>query len=408
MKVVHLNNADNSGGAAIAAYRLHRSLLDRKLHSRMWVNFAKSEDWTVKGPNGKFLKAFAQMRRHLVTPLLNVMKTDNNILHSPNIFPSSWSKKINKSDADIAHLHWVGAEMASIKDIGGINKPVIWTLHDMWAFCGAEHVSWDNRWQEGYTKKNRLHTEGGFDLNRWTWNRKIKYWKRPLNIVAVSNWLAECAKKSLLMKDWPVSVIPNCLDTEIWKPEDKKLARNLLGLPKDEFIIAFGTYGANSEYHKGFDLLAEALNHLRDDRNNAMLAIYGQTTPKKPKDLGFKTKFMGHFNDELSLRLFYSAIDVLVVPSRVESFGQTASESMACGNPVVAFDTTGLKDIVDHKVNGYLAKPFETEDLANGIKYIMNSSEYVELCNNAREKAKKKFDSTVVARQYEQLYNEIL
>ena len=85
------------------------------------------------------------------------------------------------------------------------------------------------------------------------------------------------------MKDWPVSVIPNCLDTEIWKPEDKKLARNLLGLPKDEFIIAFGTYGANSEYHKGFDLLAEALNHLRDDRNNAMLAIYGQTTPKNQK-----------------------------------------------------------------------------------------------------------------------------
>lgn len=408
MKVIHLSNSDISGGAAIAAYRIHRSLLDRRLHSCMWVNFAKSEDWTVNGPNGKFSKAFAQIRRHLVRPFLKVMKTDNNILHSPNIFPSSWSKKINKSDADIAHLHWVGAEMASIKDIGGFSKPAIWTLHDMWAFCGAEHVSWDNRWQEGYTIKNRPHNEIGFDLNRWTWDRKIKYWKRPLNIVAVSNWLAECAKKSLLMKDWPITVIPNCLNTEIWKPVDKKLARELLGLPKDDPIIAFGTYGANSEYHKGFDLLEEAFECLREDNNNVMLAIFGQTTPKKSKDFGFKMNFMGHFNDEISLRLFYSAIDMLVVPSRIEAFGQTASESMACGTPVVAFRTSGLIDIVDHKVNGYLAKPYESEDLANGIKYILNSSNYLELSNNSRKKALKKFDSTIVAQQYEQLYNELL
>ena len=408
MKVIHLSNADNSGGAAIAAYRIHRSLLKRKLYSRMWVNFAKSGDWTVKGPKGKFTKAFSQIRRHLISPMLKIMQTENKILHSPNIFPSSWSKEINQSDADIAHLHWVGAEMASIKDIGGLNKPVVWTLHDMWGFCGAEHVSWDERWQDGYTSKNRPLNERGLDLNRWTWNRKMKYWKTPFHIVAVSNWLAECAKKSILMRDWPVTVIPNCLNTEIWKPVDKNYARELLGLPKDEPIIAFGTYGANSEFHKGFDLLVDALEHFKRHNKNIMLAIFGQTTPKKATDFGFNINFMGHFNDEISLRLFYSAVDILVVPSRMEAFGQTASESMSCGTPVVSFGTTGLLDIVDHKINGYLAKPFETEDLSNGIEYILNASNYDELCINARKKAVEEFDSLVVSKKYEELYNKIL
>jgi glycosyltransferase involved in cell wall biosynthesis len=138
------------------------------------------------------------------------------------------------------------------------------------------------------------------------------------------------------------------------------------------------------------------------------LAIFGQTAPKVYPNLGFDVNFMGHLYDDVSLRLMYSAVDILVVPSRLEAFGQTASESMACATPVVAFGTSGLLDIVDHKANGYLAKPFEAEDLANGIKYILNASNYDELCNNAREKSVKDFDSALVAAKYEELYNNIL
>lgn len=408
MKVVHLNNADTSGGAAIAAYRIHQSLLNKGLHSRMWVNNAQSGDWTVSGPDKKWKKAFAKMRRHLIAPALKTMNTKNKILHSPATLPSSWSKKINQSDLDIAHLHWVGAEMASISDIGRIKKPVVWTLHDMWAFCGAEHISWDQRYVEGYSRKNRPSHERGFDLNRWTFNRKLRNWKNPFQVVAVSKWLADCAKKSVLMKDWPIAVIPNCLNTQIWSPVDKLLARQLLGLPKDIPIIAFGTYGANSEYHKGLDLLAEALQHLRDKNKHMQLAIFGQSKPKVPPDFGFVTNFMGHLYDDLSLRLFYSAVDVLVVPSRKEAFGQTASESMSCATPVVAFGATGLLDIVDHKINGYLAKPFESEDLANGIDYVLNAPNYNNLCSNARTKVVKEFDDAIVAMKYEELYNNIL
>jgi len=408
MKIVHLNNADISGGAAIAAFRIHKSLVKRELHSRMWVNNSNSGDWTVRGPDSKWKKALAQTRRHLVAPALNIMRTKNKILHSPAILPSSWSKRINQDNIDIAHLHWVGAEMASISDIGSIKKPVVWTLHDMWAFCGAEHISWDQRYVEGYSRKNRPSHERGFDINRWTFNRKLRNWKNPFQVVAVSKWLADCAKKSVLMKDWPIAVIPNCLNTQIWSPVDKLLARQLLGLPKDIPIIAFGTYGANSEYHKGLDLLAEALQHLRDKNKHMQLAIFGQSEPKVPPDFGFVTNFMGHLYDDLSLRLFYSAVDVLVVPSRKEAFGQTASESMSCATPVVAFGATGLLDIVDHKINGYLAKPFESEDLANGIDYVLNAPNYNNLCSNARTKVVKEFDDAIVAMKYEELYNNIL
>ena len=167
----------------------------------------------------------------------------------------------------------------------------------------------------GYTRSNRSRNEKGFDINRWTWQRKVKHWKEPFNIVAVSQWLADCAQNSYLMKDWPVTTIPNCLNTDVWMPVDKSLARNMLGLPIDVPIIAFGTYGANSEHHKGFDLLVEALKNLKSRVNDISLLFLGKLLQKIPPELGFKVNFIGHLHDELSLRLLYSAIDMLVVPS---------------------------------------------------------------------------------------------
>jgi len=407
MKIIHLNNSDITGGAARAAYRIHHSLLDSGLHSRMWVNVAKSGDWTVIGPKGPFRKAFAQMRRHSVLPILKTMQTQNSILHSPAILYSSWNKNINQSDADIVHLHWIGAEMLSIADIGRIKKPVVWTLHDMWAFCGAEHVSWDERWRNGYSWKNRPSSEKGFDINRWTWKRKLKHWKHPFNIVVPSQWLAECVRDSVIMRDWPVTVIPNCIDTQIWQPVEKNLARNLLGLPSETPLIAFGTYGANSEYHKGFDLLVQALKHLSGLTEGAELVIFGQSAPKNHPKFGFPVHFMGHLHDDLSLRVLYSAVDILVVPSRKEAFGQTASEAHACGTPVAAFKIGGLTDIVKHKYTGYLADPFDIEDLAKGIKWILSDRTCGKLGQNARERSLQKFSYEVVSAQYQEVYKNL-
>jgi len=123
--------------------------------------------------------------------------------------------------------------------------------------------------------------------------------------------------------------------------------------------------------------------------------------------LGFGYKNFGFLYDLVSLRLLYSGADVFVAPSIMDAFGKTIAESMACGTPVVCFDVTGPKDIVTHKIDGYLAKPFDTDDLANGIEWIINNEDYDKLCRNAREKVLREFDSKVVARKYIKLYEEV-
>ena len=176
MKVIHISASD-TGGAGRAVYRIHKSLIEIGLNSEMWVNVSVNKDTSVKSPDNFTSKFLSFVRRNSKKPFMMFLKTKNPILHSPSILPSSWVKKINNSDADIVNLHWVQHEMLSVSDISKIKKPLVWTLHDMWGFCGAEHVSWDKRWKEGYNYDNRPKNENGFDVNRWTWLRKVKYWK---------------------------------------------------------------------------------------------------------------------------------------------------------------------------------------------------------------------------------------
>jgi len=107
--------------------------------------------------------------------------------------------------------------------------------------------------------------------------------------------------------------------------------------------------------------------------------------------------------------MLYAASDVMVVPSVQESFGQTASEAMACGTPVVAFNTTGLKDIVDHESNGYLARAFDPGELAKGIAWVLEDEErWNTLSRHAWKKAVQDFSIETVARKYAKLYADIL
>jgi glycosyltransferase involved in cell wall biosynthesis len=407
VKIALLNYSDTIGGAARAAYRIHHALRQQGMDSTMYVNQANAGDWSVKGPVGKWGKIRAPLGG-LVTSLL---KTGNSVFHSPAILPSTWPNRLNNSDADVIHLHWVNNEMLSIGDIGRLRKPVVWTLHDMWAFCGAEHNTEEFRWRDGYTSANRPPYESGFDLNHWTWKRKRKHWKHPMHIVTPSRWLADCVCASALMNDWPVHVIPNAIDTETWQPVPKALARRILHLPADVPILLFGAIGGTDDHYKGFDLLHSALQHLRGQVNSLQLVIFGQLAPRNPDDLGVLTHFSGHLHDDLSLRILYSAADAIVVPSRQEAFGQTASEALACGTPVVAFGATGLLDVVLHQHTGYLAKPFDVEDLANGICWVLQEqleSESTETLSwlgaNARHDAITRFSNSVVAKQYLEVY----
>lgn len=407
MKVAQVSFCDINGGAARAAYRIHHALRRHGVDSHMYVSSASSGDWTVQTPGGRWINWISKFRQPLGGLLTKLLRTENRTLHSPAILPSRWPQWLNQSDADVIHLHWVAAEMMSVTDIGRLRKPVVWTLHDMWGFCGAEHVTEEFRWRDGYTRQNRPAYESGFDLNRWTWQRKLKHWRRPMHIVAPSRWLADCVRHSTIMHDWPVSVVPNPIDTEVWQPIDKALARRILRLPAEVPLLLFGAMGGTHDPNKGFDLLKSALDHLRGEIAGLELVVFGQLAPKDPLNLGFPIHYAGHLHDDISLCLLYSAADAIVVPSRREAFGYVGAEAHACGTPVVAFDVSGLPDIVEHGKTGYLAKHFDTQDLARGIQWVLDDSKrHVMLSTQSRQAAVARFSYPVVAEQYLQVYKE--
>lgn len=406
-----VNLYDIHGGAARAAYRIHHALRSIGVDSRMLVAEAGAGDWTVAAPVGKLNKFIAKLRGPLGSLITQSLRTSNPILHSPAILPSRWHKKFNSSEADVIHLHWINGEMMSIADIGKINRPVVWTLHDMWPFCGAEHYTEDNRWLDGYVANNRPNYESGFDLNRWTAARKHMHWKRPMHIVTPSRWLADCVRQSKLMRNWPITVVPNTIDTAVWQPVEKALARQILQLPNVP-LLAFGAMGGSRDPRKGFDLLRAALMHLRNQMPeqipNVQMVIFGQMPPKVPMDIDFPVHYAGYLTDDVSLRLLYSAADALIIPSRQDNLPNTGVEAHACGTPVVAFNTCGLTDIVTHKKTGYLANAFDVADLAVGIQWVLEDPiRHAEICNSARAKALVQWSPTVVANQYLQVYQSI-
>jgi glycosyltransferase involved in cell wall biosynthesis len=408
MRVFALNLSDSIGGAAKAAYRIHRAMRMVGIDSTLIVNRKSLLDASVIGPNSIFERLIDKFRSGLGVLVARTIRTPNADYHSPAIFPTSWSKKLARPDVNVIHLHWINGEMMSINDLGAIQKPLVWTLHDMWAFSGAEHYSRTSRWKDIYTQANRPADETGFDLNRWTWSRKQKSWKRPIQIVTPSHWLANCVKNSALMRGWPVEVIPNPIDVDQWIPIDKKIAREKLKLPLGVPLILFGAIGGAADPRKGFDFLKSALQLLSSVRSDLELVVFGQEAPEQAMDLGFPIHYLGHLSNEADMQMAYSAADVLVAPSIQEVFGQTASEAHACACPAVAFESTGLADVIEHQKTGYLARLGDVEDLAAGISWVLEStSKSTQLNTAARKRAVEKFSYPVVARQYQNIYSKV-
>jgi len=408
MKIKLVSFSDTGGGAARAAYRTHKALIANNINSSMMVDEFRSGDWTVTKPWGKFGGYLRKLRPLVAAIFTKLLKTKNPVLHSPAVLPSSLHKKLNESDADVINLHWINSEMMSIQDISKIKKPLVWTLHDMWAFCGAEHYSDDFRWRDGYKSNNRPAHEKGFDLNRFVWRMKKK-WKNPIHIVVPSQWLSDCVRQSFLMRDWPVSVIPNPIDIDIWKPINSKDARSILGLPLDVPLLLFGAIGGGDDPRKGYDLLIAALQIIKNEIPRLELVVFGQSAPRYVDGFGFKIHYVGHLYDDISLRVLYSAADVMVVPSRMEAFGQTASEAQSCGTPVVAFKVTGLLDVVEHEVTGYLANPFDVNSLATGIKWVLQDIQRLScLSKSSRERAVRLWSYEKVASSYKELFIKLI
>jgi len=415
LKVLHLNTYESTGGAAIAAHRLHRALRREQVDSRMLVLHRSSSDPTVYQTWPRYGWArLAEAFKFLFEKLLRKIAVGGQKRWGLSSFAiesyADIQSAIDIHDPDVVHLHWTCDRFISIEELGRIKMPIVWSFHDMWAFCGAEHVSYDSRYVEGYSEKNSHLAGARFDLDRWVWNRKKKSFPKlqdSATVVAPSRWMKETVKTSALFKNFQVECIPNGLDTEMFSPRAKLDSRKSLGIDTVAKVILFGAVDISADPNKGVGLLVEAFKELKMLRpaENFLLLAFGHFHPDNASSIPYEVKSLGYFSSPGALAALYASADVFVVSSKLESFGQSASESMACGTPVVCFDSTGLKDIVDHKENGYLAKCFDPVDLAAGISWVFDDPERRKsLSEKARLKVLDKFSDQKVAKQFIEVY----
>jgi glycosyltransferase involved in cell wall biosynthesis len=417
MKILTISTYDIFGGAARAAFRLHEALLQNNIDSQMLVADKRSDSNTITALSDK-KKIWRRLCKDVFNKTL-LNKYKKTMIKNCGPFAAAivsnkkLVKTINEIAPDIVHLHWIGSDFLSIADIAEIRAPIVWSLHDNWAFTGGCHlVAGTNTLCDKYTQNcgtcGFLGSKKTKDLSFSVLKRKKKVFSQisKMTIIGVSKWMAGCAKKSAVFSDKNVACLPNPLNTNIFKPIDKAQSRMLWNLPKNKKLILFGAIEATSTPYKGYDLLIGALNKISSE--NVECVVFGSSEPKTRPEIPQKIRYVGHLNDAESLVTLYSACDLMVVSSLREAFGQTASESLSCGTPVVAFGHSGLLDIVDHQKNGYLAQPFDTSDLAKGIDWILNNDNYDELCKNAREKVVREFDYDVVAKKYINLYEKVL
>lgn len=404
---------DQEGGAARAAYRLHQGLKKLGEDSKMLVQFKTSEDVTVMGSDTKVAKGVALLRPDLDSLPARFYSIQPGNLFSSQWLPDSLPKSIDSIQPDILHLHWICRGFMRIETLSKLKIPLIWTLHDSWAFTGGCHYPLEcTRYTERCGKCPQLLSQKERDLSRKVWDRKQRAWQNvQIHIVTPSRWLADSTRSSSLFRNSRIDVIPNGIDTEIYKPVDKTFARKVLGLPDNRRLLLFGSANATKDPRKGFQFLLPALERLRESRwhEKAELMVFGASTFEGADRTGYKTRFFGPLHDDISLSLVYAAADAFIAPSVQDNLPNTVMEAMACGIPCIAFDIGGMPDMIDHRTNGYLAKPFDVDDLAGGIAWLVeNVNRLVDLSRAARDKVAREYSLQFIAARYLDIYREVI
>lgn len=398
IRILHLNTYGSGGGAARAAAGISQAMQMSGLSSRM-----------LRAEGYRFLAA-----RRADRALWHVQKSPNKTWRSPSVFGSISATDINSSSADVVNLHWVSDGFLSIEQIGKITKPLVMSMYDMWPFMGTEHYgdhTVNSRWRAGYTRANRPAEESGFDLDRWTYQRKIRAWgsRAPIHMVPASSWLQRAVQESALMGTWPATRIPHVVDEDRFSPMTRSVARQALGLDGDQPTILFLASAGIRDERKGFDLLERALPEVRKGFPGLRVIIAGPGDDSYVSPSGVEVVWIGQLNGDAALRTAYCAADVVAVPSREDNMPLTAMEAQTCGRPVVAFGIGGLVDIIDDQVTGILVEPDNTGDLSDALVTALdNALGSDRMGTTARERAVEIWSPAKVVSQYLDLYETVL
>ena len=409
MKVLHLVAGSIAGGAGRGAYWLHQALRELGVESTLMTNSSDNgADPSVIALAGKpsARLAFALLSRLGNLPVYLYRKR-RRIIFSTGFAGFDFTRHPAYASADIVHLHWINS-LVGTRTLSKVTKPMVWTMRDMWPLTGGCHYAMDcRRYTLGCGQCPQLQSTRRRDLSRFIAWYKKRMIPRDIAVVGISNWLTDCARASRVFEGCAVQTIGNNIDTRIFFPVDRGQAQKALGLDTDKRIVLIGAQNV-TDFYKGFDLLVEALEKI--DRHDLHLCSFGRTSAECLAKVGADHTSLGFLHDNISLRLAYSAADVFVAPSRMDAFGKTIAEAMACGTPVVCFDATGPRDIVEHKVSGYKARPFEPADLADGIRWVLARppEDYAALGASARQRVEACFDSRGIASKYFGLYEQLL
>lgn len=381
--------------------------------SRLLVGVKVSDEPAILGPDGFAQRLAGRVGARWDQWPLHHYPARKAGLFSPAGVPSLTPRRVKSISRDITHLHWVANGFLRVEEFASLGTPLVWSAHDMWAFTGGCHYT-DGC--EQYLKNcgwcPLLGSQKEQDLSREVWFRKQDSW-RALNftIVASSRWMAALIRASPLLKHSRIELIPNCLDPNFFAPRDRVAARVALGLPQDKLILLFGALTVKGDRRKGLHLLESALERLSTSigRDSVCLAIMGASAGQGPNPYPFAATYLGVIDNEETLALAYAAADVFVAPSMEDNLPYTVMEAMSTGIPCVSFDTGGMPDLFEHEESGYLAKPFEVEDLAEGLKrVILSRTLRGKWGRNARARVLERFSQEVVSRQHEKLYQDLL
>lgn len=414
MKVAIINTYYKQGGAAIAALRLQQALnengIDATLINKIGGNGEKQTS-VYNGFTG-LIKSFC----HFVKERLYFLPHEKDKSIRWNFSPANTGSSIihlpEVLNSDILHIHWTNHGFLSIEQLNELlllNKPVVFTLHDMWLFTGGCHHSRGcNHFTNHCGQCHFMKNPGDNDLSYKIHHLKQKYFSEKIfTVITPSHWLAKEALKSSLLKNKEVNVIPNAIDTSFFFPEDKATIRIQKKVSPDEKVILFIAANAGS-YFKGVSFLIDGLNALQKKRPDEKwkLVVAGRVKDEAIyHQLKIPYELIGSIADPNDMRKLYSAADVFVLPSLEENLPNTIIESMACGTPAVAFDIGGVKDIIDHKKNGYVASYKDANDLAAGIEWVFSNG--FSLSTDARKKIVECFSKEAVIPQVIKVYQTL-
>lgn len=418
MKILLLNTSDTGGGAAVACSRLQEALTSQGAEVKMLVQQQMSHRAGVigllKGFWGRLQSNFNFLAERL--PFLFFHEKDKSVRFAFSTAPtgSDISRHPLVQEADILHLHWTNRGFLSVSDLKklmALGKPVVWTLHDMWAFTGGCHYAGDCEHylqQCGNCPMLKNPTQDDISHRGWQQKKDLLEGINNLQFVTCSNWLAQKAKSSSLLSAIPVETIPNPIDTSIYCPKDPLPIREKWGIASSAKVLLFGAANINDK-RKGLTYLLDALHYYHQHYQLELkVVIFGKNTSFDPSAIPFKVHSLPLMTSEKDLVELYNLADVFVQPSLEDNLPNMVMESMACGRPVLAFQTGGLPDLVTHQQNGYLAEYRSVADFAKGIDWLLQHPAPLNLQQNAREKVLQSFHQEVVAKQYLQLYQSLL